>query len=330
MDPRGSRGPVSAWGLPRERGDGPLVVSHLPGFGVAPPRTRGWTRSGRVGPEGGIGSPANAGMDLVPGSRCRKGRGLPRERGDGPVASRASRFKVPAPPRTRGWTHVRATIEPGDLGSPANAGMDPEKGKRRPGPERLPRERGDGPSRSTSRRSARSAPPRTRGWTVRIAPEGGRSEGSPANAGMDRIRGLADPIRSGLPRERGDGPIIELVTAEETKAPPRTRGWTPSPHGWGPARAGSPANAGMDLHRRFFSRWALWLPRERGDGPQSHGSIRNRRRAPPRTRGWTEALGSLYRGRRGSPANAGMDPPGLRSIAPEGGLPRERGDGPDD
>ena len=79
--------------------------------------------------------------------------------------------RLPAPPRTRGWTLADAQVPETALGSPAHAGMDPEHGQNPLADGGLPRTRGDGPSHFH------------RDW---------RSQGgSPAHAGMD----LAPPPR---------------------------------------------------------------------------------------------------------------------------------------
>ena len=63
MDPRPHRERESAARLPRTRGDGPTTGVTVSVSGLAPPHTRGWTRS-RSGDGADLrGSPAHAGMD---------------------------------------------------------------------------------------------------------------------------------------------------------------------------------------------------------------------------------------------------------------------------
>ena len=73
-------------GLPRSRGDGPSSQCGTTHPRRAAPLTRGWTprRAGRASPLAGC--PAHAGMDRAAGSVRGDARGLPRSRGDGPVA----------------------------------------------------------------------------------------------------------------------------------------------------------------------------------------------------------------------------------------------------
>ena len=169
--------------LPRRRGDGPS-------------RHR---RTGAVAD-----SPAGAGMDL-PGTV-------------GPE-------RLPTPPQARGWTFQTPSDRSGC---------------------RLPRRRGDGPSRH--RRT-------------------GAVADSPAGAGMD----LPDTAPERLP------------------TPPQARGWT-----IGPERLPTPPQARGWTFQAPSDRSGCRLPRRRGDGPSRHHR--------------TGAVAD-------SPAGAGMDLPG--TIGPE-------------
>ena len=194
---------------------------------------------------------------------------------------------------------------------------------------RLPRTRGDGPRARACWRSARWAPPHTRGWTPCGQAMIAQSRGSPAHAGMDPITPCASIRPCGLPRTRGDGPTEGVAISSISLAPPHTRGWTPA-GGRAPAPArGSPAHAGMDPRRPKrmwrFSR----LPRTRGDGPLAAVARGGDRQAPPHTRGWTVLANAVNVRFIGSPAHAGMDPPSPSTCILACGLPRTRGDGPD-
>ena len=57
------------------------------------------------------------------------------------------------------------------------------------------------------------------------------------------------------------------------------------------------------------------------------GSIKNG--ASPHTRGWTYVSPGDIAGQRGFPAHAGMDPSAPHVAQPRRGLPRTRGDGPE-
>ena len=85
MDPSGSVARTKRSWLPRTRGDGPGCCGSESLRRPASPHTRGWTRSseGEAAREGGF--PAHAGMDPRRRSGGRRGTGLPRTRGDGPV-----------------------------------------------------------------------------------------------------------------------------------------------------------------------------------------------------------------------------------------------------
>ena len=151
-----------------------------------------------------------------------------------------------ASPHTRGWTSTTLEVTCAYDGFPAHAGMDPGWRISRPGPERLPRTRGDGPRRDDAATAIELASPHTRGWTPTPATVRANIAGFPAHAGMDPCRRNARRPFPRLPRTRGDGPPWAAGQPSRTAASPHTRGWT-----WnlGPPRApspGFPAHAGMD------------------------------------------------------------------------------------
>ena len=206
MDPTTTVLPNPGGRLPRTRGDGPQLRAFEMQAGQAPPHTRGWTLVLKLVDRAEHGSPAHAGMD--PGSyRCLNiCAGLPRTRGDGPIASDSNCGSRLAPPHTRGWTVLRQ----GDFvrrdGSPAHAGMDRVYGQSLAHAARLPRTRGDGPLTSDRGRRLKWAPPHTRGWTRPELPVYRHRRGSPAHAGMDLAGDGVASRTHGLPRTRGDGP----------------------------------------------------------------------------------------------------------------------------
>ncbi len=197
--------------LPRKRGDGPSFVCLADVLKWAPPQTRGWTpaesRPGLVW----VGSPANAGMDLIRSPAHRQESRLPRKRGDGPLLSPAGGSLPMAPPQTRGWTRDLRLPVRGRGGSPANAGMDLSLVDCHSPRPRLPRKRGDGPVSGSLVDAYLKAPPQTRGWTCGCLVWRSKPRGSPANAGMDPgcLRLPHEAHR--LPRKRGDGPVQPLA-----------------------------------------------------------------------------------------------------------------------
>jgi len=185
-------------------------------------------------------------MDPDAISRAYRPRGLPRARGDGPRACRASsrppclprargdgpievghrRIRQASPPRTRGWTPRHKSRIQSPAVSPAHAGMDlfpvgvasTETG--------LPRARGDGPSTLSAAGSLMRSPPRTRGWTSHFPAAGKAARVSPAHAGMDLVFLKRNLMGICLPRARGDGPPDTHPVDGVSMSPPRTRGWT--------------------------------------------------------------------------------------------------------
>ena len=268
-------------------------------------------------------------MDPRRCSTRRRGRRLPRTRGDGPLALDEWGIWSSAPPHTRGWTRSTAPRGQRSPGSPAHAGMDPETPSSSSTSRRLPRTRGDGPPLLMSGDVTFRAPPHTRGWTRARIPSESLRRGSPAHAGMDPRQDVHRYPARRLPRTRGDGPEGEHAVIHTVRAPPHTRGWT---RHRAPARVsgqGSPAHAGMDLVNLEPFLALARLPRTRGDGPFWDLEDATRREAPPHTRGWTPQAPSAAAAAPGSPAHAGMDPRRSRSRAPRARLPRTRGDGPD-
>ena len=173
---------------------------------VASPHTRGWTVSDLIFARVGRGFPAHAGMDRPLRTLSGRCPGLPRTRGDGPIAVPTSRSRSRASPHTRGWTP--GTGRPGD-----DAGG-------------LPRTRGDGPCGAGRGAVPDAASPHTRGWTAHRTSNPPGTSGFPAHAGMDRGQreGRAGVVR--LPRTRGDGPRPQFQGPSIAVASPHTRGWT--------------------------------------------------------------------------------------------------------
>ena len=145
---------------------------------------------------------------------------------------------------------------------------------------------------------------------------------------MDPPHGHDSAGRGSLPRERGDGPPPMHGVLHRATPPPRARGWTVQDSARLPEGRASPASAGMDPHRHTRRRAEPSLPRERGDGPDSHHHRRRRTLPPPRARGWTGGRRSLRLRSTASPASAGMDPATDAGDMGLVRLPRERGDGP--
>ena len=177
----------SAHGLPRTRGDGPLLCRIFSRLAWASPHTRGWTRVGSTRASRSAGFPAHAGMDLRCFSPAPTPERLPRTRGDGPLAAGPVHGDAAASPHTRGWTRVRDLVPAHPDGFPAHAGMDPAADRCRWSSGGLPRTRGDGPERGRCAVRFGAASPHTRGWTLMGSLDFGPGEGFPAHAGMELL-----------------------------------------------------------------------------------------------------------------------------------------------
>ena len=112
-------------GFPRQRGDGPYGLARIDFESPVPPPARGWSQAMIGHPRHQRGSPASAGMVLIPAATLRRWMWFPRQRGDGPEAIRADGLAKRVPPPARGWSLLVALGLGPPLGSPASAGMVP-------------------------------------------------------------------------------------------------------------------------------------------------------------------------------------------------------------
>ena len=194
--------------LPRARGDRPLTLLSMPPSCPAAPRTRGSTRRTRGRRAAYWGCPAHAGIDLRCTCASPRPSGLPRARGDRPRTVSDSCSWAKAAPRTRGSTRAVQGSARLRWGCPAHAGIDPGTGIRHPRTRGLPRARGDRPPMTRSSVDNTVAAPRTRGSTDYMDREGDHLAGCPAHAGIDPLTLGCGRKISGLPRARGDRPIV--------------------------------------------------------------------------------------------------------------------------
>ena len=246
MDPPDAALPPLAPGLPRTRGDGPLLTGPLPTPSTASPHTRGWTRARSRCARAAGGFPAHAGMDPGLLRRQPSRRRLPRTRGDGPQPRSVDAPRTTASPHTRGWTPRHRRVAVAVVGFPAHAGMDPAPRPLRLRRGRLPRTRGDGPCAPALCARIYLASPHTRGWTLATRWLRRSRRGFPAHAGMDP-RGRTTWCRPRrLPRTRGDGPSLRRRGRHFRRASPHTRGWTRHVRLRHDLGRGFPAHAGMD------------------------------------------------------------------------------------
>ena len=192
--------------VPRERGDGPPTHSRSLTSQACSPRARGWPVEMAEWVATFLVFPASAGMARSATSCHRQRSGVPRERGDGPEQVRVTPKGVACSPRARGWPGNNARFPLIGRVFPASAGMARRQQHGLPGRGGVPRERGDGPARLTRHDAPVACSPRARGWPVVHSIKGFDGNVFPASAGMARINKPKSFIRSGVPRERGDGP----------------------------------------------------------------------------------------------------------------------------
>ena len=111
-------------GLPRMRGDRPLVFDELQAMGKATPHARGSTPMSPLRRARWIGYPACAGIDPSPPREAWIDSRLPRMRGDRPLSSTAPTSRGTATPHARGSTRKPLARLLHPLGYPACAGID--------------------------------------------------------------------------------------------------------------------------------------------------------------------------------------------------------------
>ncbi len=133
--------------------------------------------------------------------------------------------------------------------------------------EGLPRIRGDRPHLTIKDQLQNAATPHTRGSTSRPSQLYLLIGGYPAYAGIDRQDDIETTKRLGLPRIRGDRPILTTRFNIYIMATPHTRGSTSrfSPTFF--VRYGYPAYAGIDRRTPRIMQKPQGLPRIRGDRP---------------------------------------------------------------
>ena len=173
--------------LPRTRGDGPYYLWVCTCEHEASPHTRGWTPFRPAAAHLSSGFPAHAGMDPTLHETAAGAARLPRTRGDGPVLSGVKTHERKASPHTRGWTRDEEHPDGRAPGFPAHAGMDRTGSGCRFSCGRLPRTRGDGPSKGNCQSGSPPASPHTRGWTRPVHAVPVAQPGFPAHAGMDPV-----------------------------------------------------------------------------------------------------------------------------------------------
>ena len=328
MDPGGAVPNDAAAGIPRARGDGPSPSRTRRASSLDSPRSRGWTlKAGRYRFDP-TGFPALAGMDPRGCAAEREEDRIPRARGDGPRLSAPLRPSREDSPRSRGWTLVPRGVEAGVIGFPALAGMDPAGPPARRAARRIPRARGDGPRAPRPPAGRPGDSPRSRGWTAPNAAPTGPNRGFPALAGMDPGDGASMTSANGIPRARGDGPVVNKRTRQRNRDSPRSRGWTPGFRPTSSRTSGFPALAGMDPGETVWGAGGARIPRARGDGPGRCAAPGCGRPDSPCSRGWTQLVDVLRRPAPGFPALAGMDPLSTSARWRRARIPRARGDGP--
>ncbi len=194
----------------------------------------------------------------------------------------------------------------------------------------LPRMRGDRPDIDAVQKSKKTFTPHARGSTRSLYPRYGSGNVYPACAGIDLPDEPYAAAGDGLPRMRGDRPFWINEEEEEEWFTPHARGSTWDQTNTGIAVSVYPACAGIDPTGRTKGFLFQRLPRMRGDRPQRRGPQPLAFRFTPHARGSTWFRRALVPEGPVYPACAGID----LNLFPQDfllrGLPRMRGDRPED
>ena len=191
---------------------------------------------------------------------------------------------------------------------PACAGIDRRGRLHRQAYNRLPRMRGDRPTRKRTFTTQNGFTPHARGSTLFPSKQSFQKVVYPACAGIDQPYLGYKPRSHRLPRMRGDRPRQARRGCVRQLFTPHARGSTITEQDKTSTVSVYPACAGIDLLSFTILLPPLRLPRMRGDRPLPHHSGDTPSRFTPHARGSTG-------GKR-------MD---LTTLA---GLPRMRGDRP--
>ena len=150
----------------------------------------------------------------------------------------------------------------------------------------------------------------------------------PACAGIDLVPWKRPKKRPGLPRMRGDRPIIQIILFFLTLFTPHARGSTRQAHRRRECQPVYPACAGIDLILDLRTSIFVCLPRMRGDRP--HAVVRGcvAPKFTPHARGSTRPSLCFLKPAAVYPACAGIDLSSGEAASPSGCLPRMRGDRP--
>ena len=211
---------------------------------------------------------------------------------------------------------------------PARAGMDRCSICSLANIRSVPRTRGDGPARLGALQRGAACSPHARGWTGAILQTRALMGVFPARAGMDRLEQRLRAQRLGVPRTRGDGPVLHTLRGRGRECSPHARGWTVIERCVTLWSNVFPARAGMDRHLSPPVPLPVCVPRTRGDGPAGQARASREALCSPHARGWTGPRLRWLTSSSVFPARAGMDRPSPLGARPSISVPRTRGDGP--
>ena len=133
----------------------------------------------------------------------------------------------------------------------------------------------------------------------------------------------------GLPRMRGDPPLMDLPTEPIKVSTPHARGSTPGTWNPEPGTRVYPACAGIHRYGEEYIAITVGLPRMRGDPPYSYSFVVAYDPSTPHARGSTAELAKVFGVAPVYPACAGIHRKTQAANSKGISLPRMRGDPPE-
>jgi len=193
---------------------------------------------------------------------------------------------------------------------------------------RLPRMRGDRPSHLSFLQHWLVFTPHARGSTRKKRSPAAMTPVYPACAGIDPSSEGSTSTKDGLPRMRGDRPLLSLHFLYSSPFTPHARGSTSASRGLHRNMPVYPACAGIDRTQMHPGAGVCRLPRMRGDRPPMARIAFSTKKFTPHARGSTARLSiSIFR-LTVYPACAGIDLKMKLYQLFAKRLPRMRGDRP--
>mgnify|MGYP001487898256 CR=1 FL=1 len=296
-------------GVPRRRGDQPLLPEARAEWYTRSPQARGSTGIALQIGDGAGAFPAGAGINRCSASANQRTSGVPRRRGDQPHQRGVSVPQEGRSPQARGSTAHRTRYKPAHAAFPAGAGINRACWHLPARAAGVPRRRGDQPSTEQQLSTVEERSPQARGSTGCESARVPLACAFPAGAGINRADRKAQATGCGVPRRRGDQPVALQGATIAAGRSPQARGSTGVLQLRRQGVDAFPAGAGINRSRLIWRWISTCVPRRRGDQPRLATSHRLVLARSPQARGSTVGLRHAGLVNGAFPAGAGINPP---------------------